>query len=252
MSGHSKWATIKHKKGAVDAKRGKLFGKLIKEIQVAARMGGGDVTGNPRLRKAVSDAKGAQMPNDTIDRAIKRGTGELEGSNYEEVIYEGTGAGGTLWMVQALTDNRNRTVAELRKVFERHGGVLGGGGSAAWAFDRKGIVLVSKAGATEEKLMELTMDVGAEDVSLDGDNWQLLCEVTDLDAVATALEQANLEVGSSVPGYVPKVTKAVSGKDAEKCLGMYDALDDHDDTQATFADFDVSDEEIARIMEAEG
>ncbi len=248
MSGHSKWASIKHKKGAADAKRGKLFSKLIKEIQVAARMGGGDQDGNARLRKAVSTAKGSQMPNDTIDRAIKRGTGELEGVNYEEVLYEGTGPGGTLWLVDTLTDNRNRTVAELRKVFEKHTGAIGGGGSSAWAFERKGIVVVPLAAADEEKLMELTMDAGAEDYSEENDRWQILSDVGDLDAVATALEEANIEVESSTVGYIPKAKKPLQGKDAERALSLYETLDDHDDTQAAYGDFDVSDEELARIM----
>ena len=251
MSGHSKWATIKHKKASTDAKRGKLFSRLIKEIQVAARMGGGDASGNPRLRKAVADAKGAHMPGDTIDRAIKRGTGELEGMNYEEVLYEGTGPGGTLWLVQVLTDNRNRTVAELRKVFEKHGGAMGAGGSAAWAFDRKGIVLVPCSELDEEKLMELAMEAGAEHYEQDGDSWQILSEVSELDGLASALEAAGVAVESNAPGYVPKIRKPLEGRDAERALSLYDTLDDHDDTQAAFGDFEVSDEEIARIMEAE-
>jgi YebC/PmpR family DNA-binding regulatory protein len=248
MSGHSKWHTIKHKKGAADAKRGKLFTRLIKEIQVAARMGGGDPSANPRLRKAVDTAKGNQMPNDTIDRAIKRGTGELEGMDYEEVTYEGTGAGGTLWMVNAMTDNRNRTVAELRKVFERHGGALGGGGSSAWAFDRKGVVVLPKERLSEEKLMELAMEAGAEHYEEDGDDWVIHSDVSDLDGLNTALEEADIKTESAAPGFVPKVKKPLEGKDAEKCLSLYDALDDHDDTQAVFADFDISDEELERIL----
>lgn len=248
MSGHSKWATIKHKKGATDAKRGKLFGKLIKEIQVAARMGGGDPGGNPRLRKAVDSAKGNQMPGDTIDRAIKRGTGELEGTNYEEIVYEGTGAGGTLWMVTAMTDNRNRTVAELRKVFERNGGVLGGGGSSAWAFDRKGVTVVAVAEIGEDKLMELAMEAGAEHYERDGDNWVIHCELTELDGLSTALEEAGVKVQSSEPGYVPKTRKPLEGKDAERNLKLYEGLDDHDDVQSPFGDFDISDEEVERIM----
>ena len=161
MSGHSKWATIKHKKGAADAKRGKLFTKLIKEITVAARMGGGDPGGNPRLRKAISDAKGQAMPNDTIKRAVQRGTGELEGASYEEILYEGTGPGGTLFLCEAMTDNKNRTVAEIRKVFEKNNGALGAGGSAQWAFERKGIVAIAKDGATEDQLMEVAVGGGA-------------------------------------------------------------------------------------------
>lgn len=251
MSGHSKWATIKHKKGAADAKRGKLFGKLIKEIQVAARMGGGDPGGNPRLRKAIDTAKGNQMPGDTIDRAIKRGTGELEGTNYDEIVYEGTGPGGTLWMVSAMTDNRNRTVAEIRKVFERHGGALGGGGSAAWAFDRKGVTVVNMSELEEEKLMELALEAGAEHYEPDGDTWQIHCELSELDGLSTALEGAGVSVESSAPGYVPKTKKAITGKDAEKVLALYEGLDDHDDVQSPFSDFDISDEELERIMSAE-
>src|SRR6516162_3335173 len=172
MSGHSKWATIKHKKGALDAKRGKLFTKLIKEITVAARMGGGDPGGNPRLRKAINDAKGQSMPGDTITRAIKRGTGELEGVAYEEITYEGTGPGGTLFLVEAMTDNRNRTVAEIRKVFEKHNGVLGSAGTAGWAFERKGLVTLGKE-ATEDQLMEVAVGAGAEDYTDIGEEWQV-------------------------------------------------------------------------------
>jgi YebC/PmpR family DNA-binding regulatory protein len=248
MSGHSKWHTIKHKKGAADAKRGKLFTKLIKEISVAARMGGGDISANPRLRKAVADAKGNQMPSDTIDRAIKRGTGELEGTSYDEVLYEGTGPSGTLWVVQALTDNRNRTVAELRKVFERHGGNLGGGGSAAWAFERKGIVIVPVAGLSEERLMELAMEAGAEHYEQDGESWEIHCELSDLDTVSSKIEEASVKIESAAPGYVPKTKKPIEGRDAQRCLELYDALDDHDDTQAMFADFDISDDEMDRLM----
>lgn len=247
MSGHSKWATIKHKKGAADAKRGKLFTKLIKELTVAARMGGGDADGNPRLRKAVNEAKGAQMPSDTITRAIKRGTGELEGESYDEIVYEGTGPGGTLFVVEAMTDNRNRTVAELRKVFERHGGTLAAGGSAMWAFDKKGIVVVPGDAADEEKLMELTMDVGAENVEDAGGEWNIICSVSDIDAVSDALEKATLKVSSAKPGYVPKTKKPLEGDEAESALSLYEALDDHDDAQAVYGDFDVSEEELARL-----
>lgn len=247
MSGHSKWATIKHRKGAADAKRGKLFTKLIKELTVAARLGGGDADGNPRLRKAINEAKGAQMPSDTITRAVKRGTGELDGETYEEIVYEGTGPGGTMFLIEAMTDNRNRTVAELRKVFERHGGALAAGGAAMWAFDRKGLVTVPRAAADEERLMELTMDVGAENVEGNGDDWQVQCAVSDLDAVTTTLEKAGVKVASSKPGFVPKTKKPLAGDEAESALGLFEALDDHDDAQNVYADFDVSDEELARI-----
>jgi YebC/PmpR family DNA-binding regulatory protein len=210
-------------------------------------MGGGDPSGNPRLRKAIAEARANQMPGDNIDRAVKRGTGELEGSHFDEVLYEGTGPGGTLWIVQALTDNKNRTVAELRKVFERHGAVLGGSGSAAWAFERKGVVVVPEDAADEEKLLELTLDAGAEDVSIVDHQWQVLTDVTDLDAVSTAIEKAGVKIESSSLGYVPKVKKNVAGRDAERCLGLYDALDDHDDTQAVFPDFDIADDELAKL-----
>jgi len=247
MSGHSKWATIKHKKAIVDAKRGKMFTKLIKEITVAARLGGGDASGNPRLRKAIDDAKGQQMPADTIKRAVGRGTGELEGASYEEILYEGTGPGGTLFLLEAMTDNRNRTVAELRKIFERHNGVLGAGGTAAWAFDRKGVVLVEKANATEDQLLETAVAAGADDYSDAGDDWQILAEPSTLDAVQKALEGAKIKIKSASVGYLPKNKREVAGRDAELCLNLADALDDHDDAQNVFADFDVSDEEMARI-----
>jgi YebC/PmpR family DNA-binding regulatory protein len=250
MSGHSKWATIKHKKAVVDAKRGKLFTKLIKELTVAARMGGGDPSGNPRLRRAIDDAKGQQMPNDTITRAIKRGTGEIDGAAYEEVLYEGTGPGGTLFLVDGMTDNRNRTVAEIRKIFEKHGGVLGGGGTAGWAFDRKGIVLVPKASATEDQLMDIAVGAGAEDYTDVGDEWQLTAPPDALNAVGEALEGAKITVKSSSIGYLPKTKKPIAGRDAELALNLAEALDDHDDVQNVFADFDVSDEEMNRIAGA--
>jgi YebC/PmpR family DNA-binding regulatory protein len=248
MSGHSKWATIKHKKGAADAKRGKIFTKLIKEITVAARMGGGDMTGNARLRKAVADAKGGSMPGDTITRAIKRGTGELEGVSYEEVLYEGTGPAGTLVLVEGMTDNRNRTVSELRKIFEKHNGALGGGGAAVWAFDRKGTIQVAKSDATEDQLMEVAVGAGAEDYTDAGDEWTVTTPPGNvLDTVVKALEEAKITVKESSVAYLPKTKKSVTGRDAEVCLNMVDALDDHDDVQNVYADFDISDEELKRI-----
>src|SRR5580704_16177881 len=196
MSGHSKWATIKHKKGALDAKRGKLFTKLIKEITVAARMGGGDPNGNPRLRKAISDAKGQSMPNDTIKRAVQRGTGEIEGAAYEEIMYEGSGPGGTLFLVESMTDNRNRTVAEIRKIFEKNNGVLGAAGTAAWAFERKGLLSIGKE-ATEDQLMEVAVGAGAEDYVDAGEEWQLTTPPEKLNAVLDALEKAGIKTKSS-------------------------------------------------------
>jgi len=247
MSGHSKWATIKHKKGALDAKRGKLFTKLIKELTVAARMGGGDPGGNPRLRKAIADAKGQSMPNDTINRAIKRGTGEIEGAAYEEIVYEGTGPSGTLYLVEATTDNRNRTVAEIRKVFEKNNGALGAAGTAAWAFERKGLIGIPKGNATEDQLMEVAVGAGAEDYADFGEDWQVTTPPDALSVVLDALETAKVATKNSSLGFVPKSKKPVTGRDAEVALHLVDALDDHDDVQNVYADFDVSDEEMERI-----
>jgi YebC/PmpR family DNA-binding regulatory protein len=250
MSGHSKWATIKHKKGALDAKRGKLFTKLIKEITVAARMGGGDPNGNARLRKAVADAKAQSMPGDTITRATKRGTGELEGATYEEVLYEGTGPGGTLYLVEGMTDNRNRTVAEIRKVFEKNNGVLGGGGTAGWAFEKKGLVLIAKGTATEDQLMDVAVGAGADDYAAEGDQWQVTTSPEVMQAVLEALEKAKIVAASSSIAYLPKTKKPLSGRDAEVALNLAEMLDDHDDVQNVYSDFDISDDEIARIAKA--
>jgi YebC/PmpR family DNA-binding regulatory protein len=247
MSGHSKWSTIKHKKAAKDAKRGKLFTKLIKEITVASRLGGGDPGGNPRLRKAIIDAKGQAMPADTIKRAIQRGTGEIEGVNYDEILYEGTGPGGTLILIEVMTDNRNRTVAEVRKIFEKNNGQLGSSGSAQWAFERKGTITLAKDAATEDQLMEIAVGAGADDYSDQGDEWQVITSVEALDAVGKALEDAKIPVKSSASGYVPKNKKQVAGRDAEVCLNLVDTLDDHDDVQNVYADFDISDEDLARM-----
>lgn len=247
MSGHSKWATIKHKKGVIDAKRGKLFTKLIKEITTAARLGGGDPDGNPRLRKAINDAKAQQMPADTMKRAIQRGTGEIEGAAYDEVLYEGTGPSGTLFLVEGMTDNRNRTVAELRKIFEKNNGVLGSSGTAGWAFDRLGTITLDANAVTEERLMEAVLEAGAEDYRNEGDVWVVYTPVEDLFSVVAGLEAAGLPIQDSRIAYVPKVKKEVSGRDAEVCMNLVDALDDHDDVQNVFSDFDVSDAELSRI-----
>jgi YebC/PmpR family DNA-binding regulatory protein len=249
MSGHSKWATIKHKKGALDAKRGKLFTKLIKELTVAARMGGGDPAGNPRLRKAIADAKGQSMPNDTIHRAVKRGTGEIEGAAYEEIVYEGTGPSGTLFLVESLTDNRNRTVAEIRKIFEKHNGLLGSAGTAGWAFDRKGIITLTKE-TTEDQLMEVAVAAGAEDYQDAGEEWHLTTPSDALGAIVDALEKAGIKAKSSALAYIPKIKKPLAGRDAQVALNMAEALDDHDDVQNVYADFDISDEELASLASA--
>jgi YebC/PmpR family DNA-binding regulatory protein len=252
MSGHSKWATIKHKKGALDAKRGKLFTKVIKELTVAARMGGGDPSGNPRLRKAIDNAQGAAMPKDTITRAIKRGTGEIEGAAYEEVMYEGTGPGGTLFLVEGMTDNRNRTVAEIRKIFEKNNGLLGGAATAAWAFDRKGLIQILKSAATEDQLMEDAVGAGAEDYSDAGEEWHVTTTVDAMNGVLEALEKKKIAVKSSSIAFMPKNKKQIAGREAEVAINLAEALDDHDDVQNVFADFDISDEEMARIAAAAG
>jgi YebC/PmpR family DNA-binding regulatory protein len=248
MSGHSKWATIKRKKGAADAARGKVFTRLTREISIAARMGGGDPNGNARLRKAIQGAKALQMPGDKIDRAIKRGTGEIEGISYEEVLYEGTGPGGTLLLVEGTTDNKNRTVAELRKIFDKHNGALGSTGTAAWAFDRRGALTLGK-GATEDQLMEIAVGAGAEDYEDDGDTWTVYTPADKLDEVTTAVEAAKLEVVSGKLAQVPKNRKELRGRDAEVALNLVDALDEHDDVTHVYVDFDVPEDEMTRISE---
>ncbi len=250
MSGHSKWATIKRKKGATDAARGKVFTRLNREIMTAARIGGGDPSGNARLRKAIADAKAQQMPNDTIKRAIQRGTGELDGATYDDVLYEGTGPGGTLFIVEGMTDNRNRTAAEIRKIFEKHNGALGAPGTAQWAFDRFGTITLDKAAVSEDALMEAALSAGADDYRDEEDVWVVYTPVERLDSVVAALEAAKVPMQEFKAAFVPKVKKATSGRDAEVCLNLLDALDDHDDVQNVFADADVSDDELSRIAGA--
>lgn len=247
MSGHSKWATIKRKKGALDAARGRAWTKLIREIVTAARLGGGDVNGNPRLRKAVADARAQQMPADNIKRAIQRGTGEIEGDSYEEVLYEGTGPQGTLFLVEGMTDNRNRAAAELRKIFERHNGQMGGSGTAGWAFDRLGVITLEKGLVSEDQLMEAAVEAGADDYRDEGEVWAVYTPTADLYRVTAALEAAKLPIQSSKLAYVPKTKKVISGREAEVCLNLVEALDEHDDVQNVYSDFDISEEELARI-----
>lgn len=249
MSGHSKWATIKRKKAGVDAARGKRFTRLIREIVIAAKMGGGDVNGNPRLRKAVADAKAAQMPADKITRGIKRGTGEIEGAVFEEVLYEGTGPGGTLFIVEGTTDNRNRTAAEVRKSFERHNGSLSGSGGATWAFDHHATVTLDRGVAEEDQVMEAALSAGAEDYRDEGDEWVVYAPMSELYAVTQAFHDANLPVKESKIAYVPKAKKQVAGRDAEVCLNLLDVLDEHDDVQNVFTDFEIADSEMERIAE---
>jgi len=245
MSGHSKWHTIKHKKGALDAKRGKIFTKLIKEITVAARTGGsGDVEANARLRKAVNDAKAQNMPNDTIDRAIKRGTGELEGVNYEEITYEGYGIGGVAVLIETLTDNRNRTVAEIRHLFSKNGGNLGESGSVAWIFDKKGYIVVDKSAKSEEELFEIAIEAGADDVQEDGDNFEILTVPENFEAVHEAIKKAGIEPEGAEVSMIPQNYIALTGDDAKKMLKLYEAIEDHDDVQNVYANFDIDESEM--------
>lgn len=245
MSGHSKWHTIKHKKGALDAKRGKVFTKLIKEITVAARTGGsGDVDSNARLRKAVSDAKAQNMPNDTIDRAIKRGTGELEGSHYDEITYEGYGVGGVAVMVETMTDNRNRTVAELRHLFSKNGGNLGEAGSVAWIFDKKGLFVISKSAKAEDELLEIVLEAGADDLKDGGEVFEVLTSPENFEAVNEALKQAGVETQVAEVTMIPQNSIRLEGADAKSMLKLYDAIDDHDDVQKVYANFDIDESEM--------
>ncbi len=245
MSGHSKWHTIKHKKGAIDAKRGKVFTKLIKEITVAARTGGsGDVDLNARLRKAVTDAKAQNMPNDTIDRAVKRGTGELEGVNYDEITYEGYGPNGVAVMVETMTDNRNRTVAELRHIFSKNGGNLGEAGSVAWIFDKKGYIVVDKAAKTEDELFEIVIEAGADDMQDEGDLFEIFTAPESFDAVNEAIKAAGIEPQAAEVSMVPQNYIKLEGADAKTMMKLYDALDDNDDVQKVYANFDIDESEM--------
>ncbi len=249
MSGHSKWSTIKRKKGANDAKRSKIFTKVIKELTIAARLGGGDPDGNPRLRRGLVSARMVNLPADNIKRAILKGTGELEGVQYEELVYEGVGPGGVLFLMNAMTDNRNRTAAELRKVFDKNGGQLSASGAAAWAFDEKGIIRLPKDAATEEELFELAVGAGAEDLSLEDEQWVVTTAREELDVVRDALESAGKEPSESGLEYLPKQTKVIEGEDAATCLRLYELLDDHDDSQSVFTDFELSEAALAAMEE---
>jgi len=246
MSGHSKWHSIKHKKGALDAKRGKLFTKFIKEITVAARSGGGDPDANARLRKAINDAKAGNMPNDTIDRAIRRGTGE-EGVNYEEITYEGYGPGGVALMVQSMTDNRNRTVAEIRHIFSKNGGNLGESGSVGWMFEKKGYIVVEKSAKSEEELFELAIDAGADDLRDDEDNFEIITSPDAFDTVLTAVKQAGVEPQVAEVEMVPQNYIKLEGADARQMLKLIEALEDHDDVQKVSANFDISEADMAAV-----
>ena len=245
MSGHSKWHSIKHKKGALDAKRGKLFTKFIKEITVAARSGGGDPDANARLRKAILDAKSGNMPNDTIERAIRRGTGEEEGVNYEEITYEGYGPGGVALLIQSMTDNRNRTVAEIRHLFSKNGGNLGESGSVGWMFEKKGYIVVAKAAKSEEELFELAIEAGADDLRDDEDNFEIITSPEAFEAVLTAVKGSGIEPQVAEIEMVPQNYVRLEGADARQMLKLVEALEDHDDVQKVSANFDISEADMA-------
>ena len=239
MSGHSKWSSIKHKKAVKDAKKGKLYTKLIKEITVAARIGGGDINSNPRLRTAVLTGKGASMPNENIDRAIKKGTGELEGVSYEEIHYEGYGAGGAAIMVTVLTDNKNRTVTEMRRLFTRNGGNLGESGCVAWMFDKKGLITVDKGQIEEDRLITLVLDGGAEDVREEDGLYEVVTTPEDFEKVRELMQQENVAMATAQITMVPKSTVALDEKHAEQALKLTEELEDHDDVQSVSANYDI-------------
>ena len=245
MSGHSKWATIKHRKASTDAKRGRLWTKALKEVTIAARMSG-DPTGNPRLRKAIDVCKGVNVPAENITRAIKKGTGELEGAVYEELTYEGVGIAGTLFLVDVVSDNRNRTAAEIRKIFEKASGSMIGG-CAAWGFDRKGQIRLDRKVATEEQLFEIALGAGADDISAEGEEWVITASVELTEPVRDALEVAKIAVKSSGLVQLPKNTIVVGPDEGALCLKLYDNLDEHDDVQNIWVSFELSDEAIAAL-----
>jgi YebC/PmpR family DNA-binding regulatory protein len=246
MSGHSKWASIKHKKGAADAKRGKVFSRLNKEIMVAARLGGGDPSGNPRLRSAIQAAKAENMPKDNIERAIKKGTGELEGTSYEECNYEAYGPGGVAIMIDCLTDNRNRTVAEVKHIFERHGGNLGEPGCVSWIFEKKGLIVFEKESVEEERLLELALDAGAEDIKEEETQFEILTDPSDFESVKKAFDDEGLSYTVAEVSMIPQNTVSLEGRDAERMLNLMETLEEHDDINYVYANFDIPDE----VMEA--
>lgn len=249
MAGHSKWANIKHKKGAEDAKRGKIFTRLVKEIIVAARMGGGDPSANPRLRSVIQTAKQQNLPKENLERAIKKGTGELEGVNYDEVTYEGYGPGGAAVFVESLTDNKNRTVADVRHLFNKHGGNLGENGCVAWMFDKKGWIPVKKADVDEDVLMEAALEAGAEDIKDEGEDvFEVITPPEAFDAVCAALDAAQIPYEDAEVTMLPQTTVSLAGTDAEKMFKLMNALDDHDDVQKVNTNADIPDEVIQAMV----
>ncbi len=242
MSGHSKWSTIKHKKAASDAKRGKIFTKLIKEITVAARMGGGDLNANPRLRGAVQAAKNENMPKDNIDRAIKKGTGDLEGVSYDESIYEGYGPGGAAVLVDSLTDNKNRAVSDIRHIFAKNGGNLGENGCVAWMFDKKGYIVVERAATDEDTLMEVALEAGAEDVREDDSNFEVITAPEDFEDVMAAIKKGGIATIEGEVTMLPQSTTNLAGKEAEQMIRLMDMLEDCDDVQKVYTNADIPDD----------
>jgi len=244
MSGHSKWHTIKHKKGAADARRGKIFTRIIKELTVAARAGGGDADANPRLRTIIAEAKAANMPAENIKRAVRRGTGEEPGVQYEEAMYEGYGPGGAAIIVETLTDNRNRTVGEIRHILDKHNGKLGERNSVARLFSKRGQILVEKSGVDEETLMTAALDAGADDMGEDGDNWEILTTPDAFEKVRDAVKGLNLEPISAEVAMVPRNYVKLTGKEAQQMLKLMESLEEHDDVQHVWSNFDVEEKEI--------
>ncbi len=244
MSGHSKWSSIKHKKAAADAKRGKIFTRLIKEIAVAAREGGGDPDANPRLRAAVTNAKAQNMPNDTIERGILRGTGQLPGAEYEEIIYEGYGPKGVAIIVEVVTDNRNRSTADLRFILSKHGGNMGERGCVSWMFDKKGLIVVEKEKADEDELMMIALEAGAEDIKAEGDSFEVITAPGDFESVKNAVEEAEIETDLAEVSMIPQTTVKLDGKAALQLLKIMEGLEEHDDVQNVYSNFDIPDDII--------
>ncbi len=242
MSGHSKWATTKHKKAATDAKRGKIFTKIGKEITVAARLGGGDVNGNARLRTAIAKAKAISLPADNIKRAIQRGTGELPGVSYEEIIYEGYGPGGVAVIIESMTDNRNRTVSEIRNIFSKAGGNMGEAGCVSWMFHKKGYLVVNRAKVDEDKLMTLALDAGAEDMQPEDDNFVITTMPNDFEKVKKSLEDAGISLEVAEITMIPQTYVKLDGKEAQQMLRLVETLEDNDDVQNVYANFDIPEE----------
>ena len=239
MSGHSKWSSIRHKKAATDHKRGKIFTKLIKGITVAARMGGGDLTANPRLRTAILAAKSENMPKDNIERAVKKGTGELEGVHYEEVVYEGYGPGGAAVFIESLTDNKNRAVADIRHLLNKAGGNLGANGCVAWMFEKKGYIVVENTATDEETLMEIAIDAGAEDVRQDESNWEIITAPQDLEPVKAAIDKREISCIAAEITMLPQSTVNLAGKEAEQMVRLMESLEDHEDVQRVYTNADI-------------